>query len=105
MLLLRHWIGSPGSVSVLPAKRARNALSSRGDVRVNHRSVGYDLAFEREGYSGYFSLSLAKAVADMALRQDVFGTSRIVLNFLSKLVDKNAQIFAFVTVLRSPNGD
>jgi hypothetical protein len=49
------------------------------------------------------TLSLAKAIANMTLRQDVSGSRRIVFNFFSKLVDKDAQIFAFVTILRSPN--
>jgi hypothetical protein len=53
---------------------------------------------------GHFSLSLAKAVADMALRQDVSGMCRVIFDFLSKLVDKDAQIFAFITILRPPNG-
>src|SRR5580693_1899058 len=51
------------------------------------------------------ALSFAKAIADMALRQDVGRPCRIVFDLLSKLVDKDAQIFAFVTVLRSPYGN
>lgn len=49
------------------------------------------------------TLSLAKAIPNMTLRQDVCGLRRIVFNFFSKLVDKDTQIFAFVTILRSPN--
>ena len=50
------------------------------------------------------TLSLAKPVADMAIRQDVSGVCRVIFDFLSNLVDKDAQIFAFITILRPPNG-
>src|ERR1700761_543991 len=40
----------------------------------------------------------------MALGQDINGLSRIVFNFLSQLIDDNAQIFTFIAVIWSPNG-
>jgi hypothetical protein len=49
-------------------------------------------------------LNVAKAIANMAFRQDVCWACGIVLYLFSKLADEDAQIFAFVTILRSPNG-
>ena len=50
------------------------------------------------------ALSVAKAIANVALRQDVSGVCRVIFDFHSNLVDKDAQIFAFITILRPPNG-
>jgi hypothetical protein len=67
-------------------------------LRVNNVNAAYDLASGREGHSGQFTLRLAKAIANMAFRQDVGWACGIVFDLFSKLADKDAQIFAFVTI-------
>src|SRR5271156_6550544 len=47
-------------------------------------------------------LIVTKAIANMTFCQDISRAGRIVFYLFSELVDQNTEVFAFVTVLRSP---
>ena len=45
-----------------------------------------------------------EAITDPGFRQDVEGFFRFGLNLAAQLLDKDAQVFHFVAVVRTPNG-
>src|ERR1700722_15352846 len=49
-------------------------------------------------------LYFAKAIANIAFREDIPRASWIIFYFLSKLVDQDPHIFTFVSILGPPNG-
>jgi hypothetical protein len=47
-------------------------------------------------------LIITKTITNVTFRQDISGAARIIFYLFSELVDQNAEVFAFVTILRSP---
>src|SRR5271163_710232 len=91
----------------LPASTARRAHRPAGispDATPLLRVIGppYIEPRPRTEFSPRLRMLLAKAIADIAFRKQVFGISRVLLHLLSQPAYKDSKVFAFVTPVRTP---